>query len=77
MKALDSRSLTVLLKIVDLYLDRRQPIGSKTLAQHLSWPVSAPTLRNIMAKLEAEEWLYSNNCSKSPVPQAQSKTTGT
>ena len=68
MKALDSRSLTVLLKIVDLYLDRRQPIGSKTLAQHLSWPVSAPTLRNIMAKLEAEEWLYSNHCSSGRVP---------
>ncbi|MDY6820025.1 MAG: heat-inducible transcriptional repressor HrcA [Deferribacterota bacterium] len=49
---LSEREKKIFKAIVDLYIEKREPIGSRYIAKHGPIPVSAATIRNIMSDLE-------------------------
>ncbi len=71
MSQLTDRSLKILRKLVEHYIEDGQPVGSKTLAQDSSIQVSSATIRNIMSELEAAGYLQSPYTSAGRIPTAQ------
>lgn len=49
---LSERAREIFRAIVDSYLEHGEPVGSRTLSQRLMSPLSAATIRNVMADLE-------------------------
>lgn len=49
---MDARSREVFQRVVESYLSSGEPMGSNTLTQHMTQPVSAATIRNVMKDLE-------------------------
>ena len=49
---MDARSREVFQRVVESYLSSGEPMGSNTLTQHMTEPVSAATIRNVMKDLE-------------------------
>ena len=49
---MDARSREVFQRVVESYLSSGEPMGSNTLTQHMTQPVSAATIRNVMKALE-------------------------
>lgn len=49
---LSERAREIFRAIVDSYLEHGEPVGSRTLSQRLASPLSAATIRNVMADLE-------------------------
>lgn len=62
------RGLEVLKVIVQDYVASREPVGSKTIVERYSFPVSAATIRNDMAALEEEELITAPHTSSGRVP---------
>jgi heat-inducible transcriptional repressor len=68
---LEARSWSVLNKIIEIYLDSGQPVGSRTLSKAINSTWSPATLRNIMADLESENYLYAPHRSAGRVPTSK------
>jgi heat-inducible transcriptional repressor len=62
------RGLEVLKVIVQDYVASREPVGSKSIVERHSFPVSAATIRNDMAALEEEELIVAPHTSSGRVP---------
>ncbi len=63
---LGERSLHLLTALVDRYIREGQPVGSKALAEVV--PLSAASIRNVMAELEEAGYLVSPHTSAGRVP---------
>jgi heat-inducible transcriptional repressor len=72
---LNQRSRDIFRYIVDSYLAGGDPVGSKTIAQHLgqhqSMSISPATIRNVMADLEEAGLLYAPHTSAGRMPTQQ------
>ena len=65
---LDPRSRQVLQSIIEHYIASGEPVGSRTVAKSHPEPVSAATVRNIMADLEELGLLMQPHTSAGRVP---------
>jgi heat-inducible transcriptional repressor len=65
---LDERKATVLRAVVEEYIDTAQPVGSSHVARAPGVNVSSATVRNDMATLEQEGYLYQPHTSAGRVP---------
>lgn len=65
---LSERSREIFRKIVDVYVESGEPIGSRTISRLPGQHLSAATIRNVMADLEAEGLLYAPHTSAGRVP---------
>ena len=63
---LNDRSLQLLKKLVERYIDDGQPVGSKVLAQESN--LSSATIRNVMADLEQQGFIQSPHTSAGRIP---------
>ena len=68
LKDLNRRSQDILRQIVETYLETGEPVGSRTLSQNLSNPVSAATVRNVMSDLEGLGLLFAPHTSAGRLP---------
>ncbi|MFT5032917.1 MAG: heat-inducible transcriptional repressor [Bermanella sp.] len=65
---LNGRAQRLLKVLVERYIRDGQPVGSKTLLQDSGLPVSAATVRNIMAELEDRGYVLSPHTSAGRIP---------
>lgn len=65
---LSERARDIFRAIVDSYLEHGEPVGSRTLSQRLSSPLSAASIRNVMADLEDMGLLSAPHLSAGRVP---------
>lgn len=65
---LDDRSRAIFREIVENYVESGGPVGSRTLARRLESPLSAATIRNVMADLEDMGLLYAPHTSAGRMP---------
>jgi heat-inducible transcriptional repressor len=65
---LNQRSRDVFRHIVDAYVTSGEPVGSRTVARRLARPLSAATIRNVMADLEEAGLLYAPHTSAGRLP---------
>lgn len=68
---LNDRAQRLLKVLVERYIREGQPVGSKTLLRDSGLPVSAATVRNIMAELEERGLVTSPHTSAGRIPTAQ------
>lgn len=68
---MNSRQQQVLAAIVELYTETALPVGSQALLEHTDFDVSSATLRNDMALLEEEGYLYQPHISAGRIPTDQ------
>jgi len=66
--ALDERSREVLKSLIQDHIATGEPVGSESLARHLSLSLSPATIRNIMADLERKGYLSHPHTSAGRVP---------
>lgn len=66
--SLNDRAQRLLKTLVECYIRDGQPVGSKTLVEKAALPVSAATVRNIMAELEDRGYVASPHTSAGRVP---------
>jgi len=67
----NTRSLAILRRIVESYLDSGQPVGSTTIAREGLFSLSPASIRNVMAELEDAGLLYSPHTSAGRLPTEQ------
>lgn len=67
-QSIDDRARKLFGLLVEEYLERGNPIGSKHLAEHTEITVSSATVRNIMADLEARGLVSSPHTSAGKIP---------
>lgn len=67
----DARGRAVLSSIVREYIERGEPVGSRTLARISRMNLSAATMRNVMSDLEDSGFLISPHTSAGRVPTAR------
>lgn len=65
---LDERSRSLFKTLVERYIRDGQPVGSRTLAKSSGLSISAATVRNVLADLEAMGYLASPHTSAGRVP---------
>lgn len=68
---LNDRAQRLLKVLVERYIREGQPVGSKTLLRDSGLPVSAATVRNIMAELEERGLVISPHTSAGRIPTAR------
>lgn len=68
---LNDRAQGVLRFIIDAYMKSGEPVGSRTIARGLGLELSAATIRNVMADLEAAGLLYAPHTSAGRLPTQQ------
>ena len=68
LKDMNDRSREVFRAVVETYMERGDPVGSRTLTRSLSEKVSAATIRNVMQDLEHLGLLDSPHVSAGRVP---------
>ncbi|WP_034490737.1 heat-inducible transcriptional repressor HrcA [Afifella pfennigii] len=66
--ALDDRSREIFRRIVESYLDRGEPVGSRNVSRLLSTALSPASVRNVMADLEAMGLIFSPHTSAGRMP---------
>ncbi|SNR90566.1 heat-inducible transcriptional repressor HrcA [Desulfurobacterium atlanticum] len=62
------RERDILLKIIELYIETGEPVGSRTLQKKYSMSISPATIRNVMADLEDKGFLYQPHTSAGRLP---------
>jgi heat-inducible transcriptional repressor len=67
-QTLDERSCEVLKSLIQAHIQTGEPVGSETLVRRLARPLSAATVRNIMAELERKGYLSHPHTSAGRVP---------
>lgn len=65
---LDQRSQGILMTLVRAYIAKGEPVGSETLQRLSRLGLSAATIRNILARLEDEGYLFQPHTSAGRVP---------
>ena len=70
-RELDERARAVLSSLVREYIERGEPVGSRTLARVSEMNLSPATLRNVMSDLEEDGFLVSPHTSAGRVPSAR------
>jgi len=65
---LNERSREIFRRIVESYVETGEPVGSRTLSRQLDLPLSAATIRNVMADLEGCGLLYAPHTSAGRLP---------
>lgn len=65
---LAERSREIFRRIVETYLDTGEPVGSRTLSQRLSLPLSPASIRNVMADLEDAGLIAAPHTSAGRIP---------
>ena len=65
---MDSRKQKLLLTIIREYIATADPVGSKLLVEKYDFGVSSATVRNAMAELEKEGYIYQPHTSAGRVP---------
>lgn len=68
---LDERSKLLLKALVERYIEDGQPVGSRTLSRASGLDLSAATIRNVMADLEALGLIASPHASAGRIPTAK------
>lgn len=68
---LDDRSKLLLKALVERYIEDGQPVGSRTLSRASGLDLSAATIRNVMADLEALGLIASPHTSAGRIPTAK------
>lgn len=68
MKALKDRRTQILFSIIDSYIFKGEPVGSKSLADDYSFDVSPATIRNDMSSLEKKGLLKKAHTSSGRLP---------
>lgn len=67
-KTLGKRAQVLFKALVERYIREGQPVGSKTLAEDVNLPLSAATIRNVLADLEDQGYLHSPHTSAGRIP---------
>ncbi len=62
------RERDIMLKIVGLYIESGEPVGSRTLQKRYGMKISPATIRNVMADLEEKGYLYQPHTSAGRLP---------
>ena len=65
---LDERSKSVLLAIIDKYIETAEPVGSRTIAKNHPQHLSSATIRNAMSDLEDNGLLSQPHTSAGRIP---------
>ena len=65
---LDERSKSVLLAIIDKYIETAEPVGSRTIAKNHPQHLSSATIRNAMSDLEDNGFLSQPHTSAGRIP---------
>ncbi len=65
---LDERRKTVLLEVVNDYIQKAEPVGSRSISKKHIEKLSAATIRNVMADLEEMGYLHQPHTSAGRVP---------
>ncbi len=65
---MDSRAYEILSHVINVYCETGEPVGSQTLSQQLSQPLSPATIRHVMSALEESGLLYSPHPSAGRLP---------
>jgi heat-inducible transcriptional repressor len=65
------RNQQILAEVVRVYIDTGEPVSSRAVARRHSEPLSSATVRNIMADLEEEGYLFQPHTSAGRVPTAE------
>lgn len=65
---LERRAETILRLIVESYLKEGAPVSSQSIARELGYTLSPATIRNIMAKLEKEDFLFQPHIASGRIP---------
>ena len=66
--ALDNRSREIFRRIVELYLETGDPVGSRNLSRILATALSPASVRNVMADLEDLGLIYAPHTSAGRLP---------
>src|SRR5262244_914151 len=64
------RHREVLSDVVRIYIETGEPVSSRSIARRQPEPLSSATVRNVMADLEEEGYLYQPHTSAGRVPTA-------
>jgi len=67
-KDLNERSREILRRVVETYLEKGEPVGSRFLSRHMPLSLSAASIRNVMSDLEAVGLLFSPHTSAGRIP---------
>jgi heat-inducible transcriptional repressor len=67
-KDLNERSREILRRVVESYLEKGEPVGSRFLSRHMPLSLSAASIRNVMSDLEALGLLFSPHTSAGRIP---------
>lgn len=65
---LNTRSLDVFRELIETFIETGEPVGSRTISRRLAHPLSAATIRNVMADLEEVGLLYAPHTSAGRLP---------
>ncbi|MDR1365546.1 MAG: heat-inducible transcriptional repressor HrcA [Holosporales bacterium] len=65
---IDKRAQEVFKRLVDMYIETGEPVGSKTLSESIGITLSPATIRNVMSDLEEAGLLYAPHVSAGRVP---------
>ncbi len=68
---LNERSQAILRQIIDLYMETGEPVGSRTISRKPGFNLSAASIRNVMADLEAAGLLFAPHSSAGRLPTQQ------
>ncbi|MCQ9208898.1 MAG: hypothetical protein NG712_05940 [Omnitrophica bacterium] len=66
--SLDSRRKKTLQAIVEAYVETASPVSSQTIVRKLHWRISPATVRNIMAELSEQEFVWQPHISAGRIP---------
>lgn len=66
----DKRGQSILADVIRLYIETGEPVSSRAIARLHPEPLSAATVRNVMADLEEEGYLFQPHTSAGRVPTA-------
>ncbi len=69
------REEMILSRIIELYVETAEPVGSRHLVRRFGLPMSAATVRNVMADLEAKGYLLQPHTSSGRVPTGEAYRT--
>jgi len=67
---ISDRAQQILKSLIEIYIRDGQPVGSKALVEEARLPVSAATVRNVMADLEQHGFITSPHTSAGRIPTA-------
>jgi heat-inducible transcriptional repressor len=71
MEALTEREIRVLELVMESYINSAEPIGSRTIARVLKNRLSSATIRNVMADLEDQGFLYKPHVVAGRIPTSK------